>query len=138
MKSSPLKPYLLFFTALLLALAMVSCSDSSTDPGINGNGNGNNGNGTPEPGPTEVWMEGQSFSPSTLEVEIGTTVTWENKSNLIHTVTSGSDRNADGLFDSGNLSEGDTFSYTFNEVGEFDYFCIPHENMTATINVVED
>lgn len=136
MKPSPLKPYLLFLTALLLAFSMISCSDSSTDPDINGNDD--NGTDTEEPASNEVWMEGQSFSPSNLEVEVGTTVTWENRSDMIHTVTSGSDRNADGLFDSGNLSQGDTFSYTFNEVGEFDYFCMPHENMTATVNVVED
>lgn len=136
MKPSSLKPYLLFFTALLLALAMVSCGDSSTDPDINGNDD--NGTGTEEPAPNEVDIVGQSYSPSNLEVEAGTTVTWENKSDLVHTVTSGSDRTADGMFDSGNLSEGDTFSYTFNEVGVFDYFCMPHQNMTATITVVED
>lgn len=135
MKSSPLKPYLLFLTALFLAFTMVSCGDSSTDPDVNGNDD--NGTNTEEPGPNEVWMIGQSFSPSELEVEVGTTVTWENKSDLVHTVTSGSNRDFDGLFDSGNLSGGDTFSYTFNEVGGFDYFCRPHENMTATINVVE-
>lgn len=136
MKPSHLKPYLLFLTALFLAFTMVSCGDSSTDPDINGNDN--NGPDTEEPGPNEVEIVGQSFSPSTLEVEVGTTVTWENNSDMVHTVTSGSDRTADGTFDSGNLSEGDTFSYTFNEVGEFDYFCMPHENMTATVNVVED
>ncbi|MEX0662763.1 MAG: plastocyanin/azurin family copper-binding protein [Balneolaceae bacterium] len=137
MNPSPLKPYFLFLTALLLAFTMISCGDSTTDSGVNG-GNGNdNGNGTEEPAPNEVSMVGESFSPSTLEVEVGTTVTWENQSDLIHTVTSGSDRTADGLFDSGNLSEGQTFSYTFDEVGTFDYFCIPHEGMTGTITVVE-
>lgn len=133
MNSSIFKTYILFFSAIVLALAMVSCGESATDPDVNGN----NGNDTEEPGPDEVWMVGQSYSPGNLEIEAGTTVTWTNQSSMTHTVTSGSDRTADGTFDSGNLSQGDTFSYTFNEVGEFDYFCIPHENMTATITVIE-
>lgn len=133
MKRSIFKTYILFLPALILAFTLISCGDSSTDSGTNGD----NGNDTEEPGPDEVWMVGQSFSPTNLEVEVGTTVTWTNKSDLIHTVTSGSGRTADGLFDSGNMSGGETFTYTFNEVGVFDYFCVPHENMTATITVVE-
>jgi plastocyanin len=82
-------------------------------------------------------MEGQSFNPSNIEVEVGTTITWENKSNETHTVTSGSSGNHDGNFDSGNIAPGGEYSYTFNEVGEFDYYCIPHPNMTGTVTVVE-
>ncbi len=137
MKRSILKTYVLFFPALIMALALISCGDSATDPGLNGDNGNNNGNGTEEPGPDEVWMVGQSYSTANLEVEVGTTVTWTNKSDLIHTVTSGSGRTPDGMFDSGNMSGGETFTYTFNDVGEFDYFCMPHENMTATITVVE-
>lgn len=134
MKRSIFKTYILLLPALILAFTLISCGDSPTDSGTNGD----NGNDIEEPGPDEVWMEGQSFSPTNLEVEVGTTVTWTNKSDLIHTVTSGSGRTADGLFDSGNMSGGETFTYTFNEVGVFDYFCVPHENMTATITVVEE
>lgn len=115
---------------------LAGCSDSTTNTD-SGNGNGD-GNGNNQPGPDEVWMEGRSFSPGNLEVEVGTTVTWENKSSEVHTVTSGSNRTYDELFDSGNISPGGTFSYSFDEVGEFDYFCRPHEGMTATVTVIDD
>lgn len=71
------------------------------------------------------------YSVNVLTVPVGTTVTWSNNDpGMIHTVTS-----ADGLFDSGFLQEGDTWSYTFDEVGEFEYFCIPHPWMRARVVV---
>jgi len=119
--------------------ALAGCGDNSTGPGIgNGNDNGNgNGNGNDVPGENEVWMIGQSFSPSNLEVQAGTTVTWENRSSETHTVTSGSDSSHDDIFDSGNVAPGDDYTYTFDEAGTYEYFCRPHPNMTGTITVVD-
>jgi hypothetical protein len=59
-------------------------------------------------------------------VEPGTTVTWVQSGNNPHTTTS-----YDGLWDSGMIEggSGGTFSYTFEEPGRYDYFCIPHESM---------
>lgn len=118
----------------VIAIAMTACGDNSSGPGT-GNGNGN---GNEEPGPNEVWMVGQSFTPGELTVETGTTVTWINESQLVHTVTSGTPGEPDGLFDSGNVSPGGEFAYTFDEPGTYDYFCIPHQpSMTGTITVIE-
>lgn len=131
---------LMMLMSMILAVAMIGCGDSSTDTDLN-NGNGDpNGNGNDEPGSGEVWMEGHTFNSSTLTVEVGTTVTWTNQTNEIHTVTSGVDGQHDGEFDSGNLSPGDTYTYTFDEVGEYDYYCIPHVDigMTGLIIVTED
>jgi plastocyanin len=82
----------------------------------------------------EVAIEIQDFqfSPDTVEVPVGTTVTWTNNGDAPHTVTSD-----DGVFDSGELGNGDTFSFTFDEAGEFAYHCDIHKRMTATIVVVE-
>ena len=124
-------------STITLALFFIAfgCGENATDSGFgNGNENGNNGE---EPGPDEVWMVGQSFNPATLEVEIGTTITWENRSEEVHTVTSGSNRNHDNLFDSGNISPGGTYTYTFDDAGTFDYFCIPHTGMNGTIIVTD-
>jgi plastocyanin len=132
----------LFITCLSLSvlavIGLVSC-DSSTDPGHNNqNGNENGENGTPAA--NEVWMEDMSFVPGNRTVQVGTTVTWINQSGVIHTVTSGSDGEHDGLFDSGDIPPDGEFEYTFDEVGTYDYYCIPHlqGNMTGTITVTED
>jgi plastocyanin len=47
-----------------------------------------------------------------------------------HTVTADDDS-----FDSGTLSNGDTFEQTFDEAGEFAYHCEIHSSMTGTITV---
>ncbi len=130
------KPPLIILLMMFVFIGLAGCSDSTTDTDV-GNGNGDDNGGTQQ-GPDEIWMEGRAFNPGNLEVEVGTTVTWENKSSEVHTVTSGSNRTYDELFDSGNLSPGETFTYTFDEVGQFDYFCRPHTGMTATVTVIDN
>lgn len=78
----------------------------------------------------EIILSGLSFSPTALTVSIGTTVTWINNESVTHTVTSDST-----LFDSGNMSKGNTFTYTFNKAGTFAYHCKFHPNMKGTVTV---
>lgn len=78
-----------------------------------------------------------SFSPGTLTVKVGTTVTWRNNEDAPHTVTAD-----DGSFGSNTLGQGDTFSFTFTEAGTFDYHCqfhggAGHSGMSGTIVVEE-
>ncbi|MGH2531403.1 MAG: cupredoxin domain-containing protein [Thermomicrobiales bacterium] len=73
-----------------------------------------------------------AFDPGSIDVEVGTTVTWTNNDTAPHTVTAD-----DGSFDSGTLEPGDTFSFTFGQAGSFAYFCAIHPNMTASVNVGE-
>lgn len=116
-----------FFTVLLLALTLLGC-DSTTGSEENDN-----------PGPNQVFMENQAFYPQTRTVIEGTTVTWVNKSNEIHTATSGSNGEHNGIFDSGDISPNEQYSYTFTETGTYSYFCIPHQpHMTGTIVVLEE
>lgn len=70
------------------------------------------------------------YSVNMLEVPVGTTVTWTNDDSVIHTVTA-----VDESFDSGFMREGDTWSYTFDEPGEYEYFCTPHPWMRAKVVV---
>ncbi len=72
------------------------------------------------------------FSPSKLVVKKGTTITWINRDRVPHTATS-----HDDVFNSRNLSLGESFSYTFNDPGEYNYFCIPHPWMIGQIIVEE-
>lgn len=71
-----------------------------------------------------------AFQPATLEVPVGTTVTWTNQGTAPHTVTAD-----DGSFDSGTLQPGGTFSMTFDTPGTFIYHCEIHPNMMGTIVV---
>jgi alcohol dehydrogenase (cytochrome c) len=70
------------------------------------------------------------FSPGNDLVPPGTTVTWTNTGNIGHTVTSD-----DGIFDSGDLGPGQTFSFTFDTPGTYWYFCRPHPFMRGRIVV---
>lgn len=78
----------------------------------------------------EVSLAGRVFTPATLEVSVGDTVTWVNDDDTEHTVTANG-----GAFDSGELAEGATFSYTFDAPGEFAYRCLFHDGMQGTIVV---
>ena len=78
-----------------------------------------------------VVIENFTFSPDTLTVPVGTEVTWENRDDIPHTVTS----NDKTTFASTLLDTGDTFSFTFTTAGTFDYFCSVHPMMTAKVIV---
>lgn len=88
---------------------------------------------TPAAG-ASVAMGDRSFSPQSLTVSVGTTVTWNNSSGRPHTVTA--DNNA---FDSGTVGSGGSFSYTFTTAGTYGYYCqfhgSPGQEMFGTITV---
>jgi plastocyanin len=71
-----------------------------------------------------------SFSPSSLSVPAGTTVTWTNNDSTAHTVTLD-----DGSASSGDIATGSTFQHTFTAAGTYTYHCKIHPTMTATIVV---
>lgn len=71
-----------------------------------------------------------TFSPASLTIKAGTKVTWTNNDSVAHTVTADK-----GTFDSGPLSTGQSFSFTFNSPGTYSYHCSIHRGMMATITV---
>ncbi len=85
-----------------------------------------------------------AYTPNPIEVNVGDTVTWINDDSAPHTATSGSsDSGSTGMFGGTDDSpqiigpEGDTQSFTFNEAGEFEYYCTLHPNMVGTVVVTE-
>lgn len=72
-----------------------------------------------------------AFSPATLTITAGDTVTWTNLDAIEHTATSTS-----GAFDSGLLAQNESWSLTFTTPGTYDYLCTPHPTMTGQIVVV--
>ncbi len=76
------------------------------------------------------------YDPEVIDVEVGTTVAWENVDNTMHTATSGNpDGGPDAVFDSDIMSAGDKFEFTFTDAGNYDYYCILHPWMVGTVNV---
>jgi plastocyanin len=78
-----------------------------------------------------VSIQNFAFSPATVTVKAGTTITWTNRDQDAHTVTS----MPGGSFHSPTLNTGQSFQYTFITPGRFDYLCTIHPFMTATVMV---
>ena len=104
----------------LVALVTVSACGTAVTPA----------SPTPAPAAT-VSYQGFKAVPATLETARGAKVTWTNKDSTAHTITSGTSRQADGRFDSGNVAQNETFEFTFNDAGTFQYFCSNHTSMVG-------
>src|SRR5689334_22784938 len=78
-----------------------------------------------------VRMSNFAFTPANLTVDVGDTVVWTN------TVITGHDTVSQGVWASALLARGQTFSFTFNNAGTFNYVCTPHISfgMTGRITV---
>jgi plastocyanin len=107
---------MIFALFLVLALSLVACQpENGLTPGPD------NGAlpGTGQEQSVEITAAG--YQPRELTVTAGSTVVWTQNDDLPHTVTAD-----DGSFNSGTLDMGDTFSQTFNEPGEYPYYCEFH------------
>jgi plastocyanin len=80
--------------------------------------------------PVSIDIKDFAYRPSVLTVPVGTTVTWTNRDEEPHTVTS-----ATGAFASAGLSHAETFQQTFTQPGTLTYFCALHPQMKATVVV---
>ncbi len=81
----------------------------------------------------KISIKEMKFSPATISVKLGTTVTWTNKDDHDHTVVAN-----DESFKSGNLSHGETFEHKFEKKGKFKYACSYHPRMKATVVVTDE
>jgi len=93
---------------------------------------------TNAPGSSTPGCEPECFIPSTVTIDVGGTVTWENNDTAAHTSTAGSaTEGPSGVFDSSLIMAGSSFSHTFDSAGTYDYFCMVHPWMEGTV-IVED
>jgi plastocyanin len=79
---------------------------------------------------SSVQIVGFAFQPATMTIPVGATVTWTNQDAVQHTSTSDT-----GLWNSGPLDQGKSFSFTFTQPGTYAYHCAIHPYMTASITV---
>jgi plastocyanin len=115
------------FTLFVLSLAGLGCSSDSS----NGYGSSVTAPGPSTAPPNTVLMSGMTFSPATLSVAVGTTVTWKNDDGIAHTSTSDS-----GVWDTGNMAAGGSTATTFKTAGTFPYHCAYHASMGMKGTVV--
>ena len=114
--------------ATLLALgslALLACGEDSTSP--------------PLATPSDVLivsgasgLGANAYDPNNLTFSLASkqTVKWRNDDGTTHTVTADA-----GAFNSGNMADGETFSFTFTTAGVYPYHCTNHPTMVGTITV---
>ncbi len=142
--------YLWLVVGILLVLLAVApvvysyipATTSSTPSGGGGSGggggsnSGGGGSGAPTvncQNPCVLYIKNSVFGYNVTQptvVKVGTKVTWFNIDDTEHTTTSNT-----GIWDSGVMPVGSTYSVTFNSTGTFPYHCNIHP-MTGTIVVV--
>jgi plastocyanin len=135
MTRSRLQRSILVASGLTLALAVAACGGSgaataapaTSPPSAPAAGSPST---APAAGGDAVQIADFAFSPASITVAAGSTVTWTNGDSAGHTVTAD-----DGTFDSSTIANGDTFSQAFPDAGSFAYHCAIHPNMKATVVV---
>ncbi len=112
---------------LVLLMALAACA-SATTSSAPATGDGGDGGDTGE----TVSLAGDQFTPSTLTIPAGTTVTFTDTAN--HTVTEGTDGTAvdDPIVDE---DGGSDIVVSFDEPGTYDITCKIHPNMNMTVTV---
>ena len=75
------------------------------------------------------------FSPRTLEIKVGTTVTWTNGDQIEHTVTAGIPDSSAGDFSGTLATKGSVWSRKFDRPGTYPYYCSRHTSMRGEIRV---
>ncbi len=109
--------------ALAVLAGLCSCTPPSRPP--------------PEEGVIDVDIRNIAFIPKEVTIKVGERVRWTNLESLpiLHTSTSGAPGAEDGIWDSGLLSPGESFTTEpFPEVGEFVYFCVTHRMRPSMVN----
>ena len=108
---------------MFVALAFLS-STNGKNPEIRASASSRNAK-------TEIVIDDFNFSPQTMTVPVGATVTWTNHDNVAHTVTSDDNQ----FKKSPVLTTGERFSANFATAGTYSYFCSIHHRMTGKIIV---
>jgi plastocyanin len=101
--------------AMVMAAISLVCAGASAASGAQGD---------------RVLIKDFMFTPMALTTKVGGEVTWINQDDEPHTVVSDT-----GLFRSGALDTGNSYTFKFDKPGTYHVFCSLHPQMTATIVV---
>jgi plastocyanin len=89
------------------------------------------GGGAHKSASASVTMGDFFFSPGSVSIAVGDTVTWRNTGQAPHNATAD-----DGSFKTPDLNQGQSASHTFTRAGTFSYICTIHPNMKGTVRVL--
>jgi len=78
------------------------------------------------------------YTPSKITIKQGSPITWINEDSAFHSVTSGFYDDPNELFDSGYLDPQESFTFSFEDVGTYNYFCMLHPWMKGQVIVQFD
>lgn len=79
-----------------------------------------------------VTIQNFAFSPPSITVKAGTTVTWTNKDSVAHTVTETDGQTGPSSSD---VNPNGTYTFTFSKPGTYHYHCSIHPEMVGTVTV---
>lgn len=108
-------------TALLLAFGLLLSNQSRSAAGQENNSSDK----------YQVKIDNFSFTPTTLTVPVGTTVTWTNQDDVPHNIVSAEGK----TLKSPVMDTDQKFSFTFTKAGTYSYFCGIHPKMTGKVVV---
>ena len=114
-----------FFGVVVTLVLLIVIFESSQKPKSNSTAKQQSLSGS-------VTISKSGFSPATISVKKGATVTWVNQDSKIHRVASDPHPSHTLLptLDSDDLANGDTYTFTFEKTGKFTYH---DENNPLTI-----
>jgi plastocyanin len=115
-------------------LSLAACGGDDDSAAATGAGKGA-AESTPTNGDVAAEVKTFRFQPEPIEIDAGTTVTWTNRDNILHTVTSGAAGKSDGRFDEQLDGSGATGSVAFDDPGRYEYFCSRHAGMQGVVVV---
>jgi len=122
----PLVFIIILIVVVILALVVIFVFPKKTSKNVNVNTAVTNTNAVANVNveiENGVYIKNASFTPSVLTVKVGDTVTWVNQDSFKHKIASDPHPTHTDLPEliSGDLSEGQTYTFTFKEAGEFSY-----------------
>ena len=113
---------------IFLMVLVIACAPSGTQSTTSEDKQQNAVEGTGKV--VNVAIKGFKFVPADVIVNVGDSIVWTNEDSAPHTVES-----SDGILKSDELSQGDTYAFTFTKAGKHPYICGIHPSMKGSVTV---
>jgi len=127
-------PIVIVVIVVIGVIVVLVNKSNNNQMGTSSSSNSNSSSSSQAQATDKVTISNFSFSPSSITVKKGTSVTWTNHDSVAHTVVE-----TDGKVGpkSQAVNPGQSYSFTYNTPGTFAYHCSIHPDMTGTVTVTE-